>query len=55
MSYSNLFAVLIDSIAIADMLLSFDVLFGAVREDSDVLYWEICPPFLKFGRGRLLV
>jgi hypothetical protein len=37
MSYSNLFAVLVDSIAIANVLLSFNVSLRAVQEDRNVL------------------
>ena len=55
MSCGNLFAVLIDSVAIANASLSVGTSFRAVQEDGDVLYWEGCLPFLEFGGGRLLV
>ena len=38
MTYSNLFAVLVDSIAIADVSFSFNVSFRAVQEDGNVLH-----------------
>jgi hypothetical protein len=54
-SVCNLFAALIDSIAIADVSLTLDILFRPVREDSDIIGRECSPPLLELVRGGLFV